>query len=141
MFFALCDTSKEFQVDQGELHTEQKTTGQKHDPLSSHLFHSTEPHPSKTLAYKQLFCLDEAQCFEDNSEAELMSKEEVESVLTVIPKEGSCGSVVICNKTTHLQIIEAAQNGSLAEVLTKDNGRAILIFLSTFSSLENSVQN
>ena len=94
LFFALCDTSKEFQVDQGELHTEQKTTGQRHDPPSSHLFHSTEPHPSKTLAYKQLFCLDEAQCFEDNSEAELMSKEEVESVLTVIPKEGSC--VVDC---------------------------------------------
>ena len=87
LFFALWDTSKEFQVDQGELHTEQKTTGQRHDPPSSHLFHSTEPHPSKTLAYKQLFCLDEAQCFEDNSEAELMSNEEVESVLTVIPKE------------------------------------------------------
>ena len=46
---------------------------------------STEPHPSKTDTYNQLFCLDEAQCFEDNSEAELMSKEEVESVLTVIP--------------------------------------------------------
>ena len=87
MFFALCDTSKEFQVDQDELHTEQKTTGQRHDPPSSHLFHSTEPHPSKTVGYKLLFCLDEVQCFEDNSEAELMSKEEVESVLTVIPKE------------------------------------------------------
>ena len=83
----------------------------------------------------------EVQCYEDNSEAELMSNEEVESVLTVIPKEGSCGAVVICNKTANLQIIEAAQNGSLAEVLTKDNRRAILNFLSTFSSLENSVQN
>ena len=90
----------------------------------------------------------EVQCYEDNSEAELMSNEEVESVLTVIPKEAKetynhlsmtvkkavqretqdatravryIIVVVICNKTTHLQIIEAAQNGSLAEVLTKDN--------------------
>ena len=84
----------------------------------------------------------EVQCYEDNSEAELMSNEEVESVLTVIPKEAKetynhlsktvkkavqreiqdatravrysivVAAVVICNKTTHLQIIEAAQNGS-----------------------------
>ena len=110
----------------------------------------------------------EVQCYEDNSEAELMSNEEVESVLTVIPKEAKetynhlsmtvkkavqretqdatravrysiVVALVICYKTTHLQIIEPAQNGSLAEVLTKDNVWAILIFSVTRRSRSDSV--